>query len=135
MYSSLDPVILWKFSAFVNLETYFYHLVYFHFNDFVWEYFSSFSDVLKALNIDQNDLREFISVATSSKEINEDLIYCIFDMICEKMLNWIKPFEQKLVFKPYRISFMNCSTNFLKWYPIFQPNKNMQFRSFTVQST
>ena len=77
-------------------------------HDWQWEYFSSFSDVLKALDIDQNDLREFISVATSSKEINEDLIYCIFDMICEKMLNWIKPYEQKLVFKPYRIFYV-CS--------------------------
>ena len=62
-------------------------------HDWQWEYFSSFSDVLKALNIDQNDLLEFISVATSSKEINEDLVYCIFDIICDKMLNWIRPYE------------------------------------------
>ena len=105
----------------------------------VMKIFFIFSDVLKALNIDQNDLREFISVATSSKEINEDLIYCIFDIICDKMLNWIRPYEQKLVLKPYRICSVIASKNnfysricdILSMWNTFQNNFNRSSHNVT----
>ena len=81
--------------------------------------------MLKALNIDQNDLREFISVATSSKEINEDLVYCIFDIICDKMLNWIRPYESS------KKNFYSRICDILSMWNTFQNNFNRSSHNVT----